>query len=303
LYSFLDTSKLDTKGNPLKVGFMDIFERSGRSFELIDTMTNADGTEIDMVELLADVKRHIQQGVFLTTGHSKSDTGVVFDSPIMKTLATFMNFMVPLVLQTAGGRRKNYIEGRVVSNYHVMMLRTIILQLKLLKDKTFVWTALSPSEKKDLLRGVVSYLWSYIIFLSIKHLLGFDDEDDDKFDKVKENSDIENMLLFASMKTLSELEGQGVINWSGGLPVPIITQNFNALRAPQALNQVIKDFEMLGDLLTLKKYKQSNKDVGIHKGDYRFIVEFKRITGFNLEERFNFAFQVKQFYQLNHKGN
>ena len=161
---------------------------------------------------------------------------------------------------------------------------------------------MTSGKKREDIRRMSVYLWSFVMVQLILQFFHFDYDDDDKFKKLEKNSFVENFLLYASIRTLSEIESQSLYGYQTKDPIPMIWDNSQFLSRPSAINTTNKLVnQVLIPFFKQSTYKKGDKKRGIQKGDLKYKTGTKNLFGVNLGERLNMPYQIQLFYNFNVK--
>lgn len=299
------------KLNDVEVNFQDIWERDNKTWKLKQGVTDINGNPINVQELENEIQGLMRQQSFSTMGHQSDDKGTALYNPFTRTLATFMNFMVSLSLETLTHGRRNYVQKRQIRNYHYAIIRTFLKEIEfLVKHRANYWNVMSVGQKRDFLRGISVYLWGTVLSVIITKLFGFEDDDeteeDDTLKTLENNSTFENAALFVSIRTLAELETQSLKAFQSKTPVPMVFETWDYLKEPMAFRTVTrlgKDviWQGLKEIGGDPGFKRDNPELGIEKGDSKALKNLQRLFGTNITERTNAPHQIELFYKLNIK--
>lgn len=298
MLNIFDLYEFEENGNSLN--FRDIWEYDN-GWKIRDTVTDKNGNSIDIKELTLEIQSLMQQQVFSTTGHQTDDTGASINNPLARTLLTFMNFMNSLLLESLTTGRRDFIQKRQIRNYHIALISTLYHTLEyMIKHKENYWHMMTDGEKRDFLRGFSVYMWGFVISQIISSLFDFDDDDDDKFKKLEKNSYFTNLMLYSSIRTLSEVESQSLWNFQTHSVIPIISENAQYILKPMA-GQTLAKFskDVVVGFVKNEKFKRDDKRRGIKEGDSKSLYKLKSMLGININERMNLPYQIKTFWTYN----
>lgn len=86
---------------------------------------------------------------------------------------------------TSGGERYDWSLGKYTKGYYISAFQTLV---RLLKSRGSEYAYLTDEEKADARRAMGEAMMVILLALIATMLLGFDPDDDDKWDKIKERS-------------------------------------------------------------------------------------------------------------------
>ena len=288
LYAFKDGEK--------DVKFMDIWEKDGTRWKIKDTVTDLEGNPVNGNKLELEVQSLMNQQAFSSTGFQGDDVGVSLNNPAARTALMFMRFMSPLILESLTNNRRDFIQNRQVQNFNVAIIKTVYREFQYAwKYKSNYWHFMSDSEKTDFLRGAHVYLWGFMLLQILTYLFGFDADDDDKFDKLEDNSYFTNLMLISTMKTISEIESQSLVPFQGKNYIPVVSENWQFI----SNNMAFRTIDKLSQAVEGGEFKRDDEERGIEKGDSKRVAKLKNVLGLNFTEKFNMPYQIKLFYKFN----
>ena len=196
------------------------------------------------------------------------------------SLVHFMRkYFRPMFLNRFAKKRVSIAEGDVKEGY----FRTLIQEgVPLLNPKNWEdirdrYHNLTPEEKGNILRALSEVGYS-LFFMLLISLLGFDDDDDEKWEKLREAPWIQTYAIYQVMAIKSETEtfipfwGMGMDEWMRNIKTPTV-----------AWNIVGKYRKLIGDLgnyLIGDEDAFYEKDYGLYeKGDIKFMADIYSLIG------------------------
>lgn len=192
-------------------------------------------------------------------------------------LAIYMRkYFTPMFLNRFSHKRLQVAEGVVREGYYQTFYKTLRDMVEY-RDVKNVWGNMKTEERANVMKTIAEMGYS-MMFLMMISLLGFDSDDDDKYEKMKEMSWIQVYTIYQIMAIKSEAEtfipvfGMGLDEWMRNITTPSIA--FNVMSKYKKLIQDF-GFMMLG---SDRAYYQ--QDYGVYdKGDAKFIADFYNLTG------------------------
>lgn len=274
-----------------QVSFMDIWEETPNGWEMKTVYDNQGNVVTE--EVLSDIKRKIDAIKFNTTGHGEK--GAFTNTETGKTLLFFMNFIIPAILNGFTNNRRNFVENRVSENIHKAFIRGMIGMTvrPLMGDKAGKWELMTNGQKSDFIRGATLYLSMFIIAFIIKHLFGYDPDDDDKMAELDAMEHTwEGFFLTTAVKTLSELEGQALIGTTGNsllpfTPFPIVGKNVGIIQKPFIITRMKNMADLAYNMLSGDEYTQNNRKLQIKAGDKKWRRQIQAFLPYNIFHEYN----------------
>jgi hypothetical protein len=197
-----------------------------------------------------------------------------------RLLVFLRKYLVPAFVRRFSYNRVNVPMGTTVEGYYITGAR-FIKMLYNARDPR-IWNSLSDVEKGNVLR-LGSEIMTSIMFGSLLLLLGFDDDDEDRYKKLEQNGWLYNHIIYQVMMIKSESEQF----------IPIPGMGFNELvrikNTPSiAFGQMDKYVVLINDMLDVIASPFSDKDethfsrrTGYwEKGDSKMFAHFVRLFGF-----------------------
>lgn len=118
-------------------------------------------------------------------------------------------FMVTMVMARWGERRFSVEHGRFIEGYHRTFSKMVWESRgrDLLRILPFTsQDHLTPEEKYALRQTQIELMLITMMYAAVSLIFGYDDDDKDRFKKLKENSWVENEMLYVLLKSRSEAE-------------------------------------------------------------------------------------------------
>lgn len=213
------------------------------------------------------------------------------------TLLTFMRkYFVPMFMNRFSNRRLNVSAGDFREGYYKTSLKAMSDTLKNGKKN---WHTYTQDEKRNMMKTAAEIGYS-LMFTAILSLLGWDDDDDDKYKKL-ENDWVRAYLIYQIMAIKSESETfipiptMGMDEWLRNITTPTVAWN------------VLKKYRKMSEDLLLwtvgSEDAYYDKSYGVYdKGDVKFLADLYNTIGIKswllLEDP---SEGVKQYVQMSRR--
>lgn len=196
-------------------------------------------------------------------------------------MTTFMRrYFIPGAVNRFATRRPNVALGTLREGYYVSAVH---VSMEMLKSGMKNWHLFSPVEKQNFWKTLTEMGYS-MMFLGLLALCGYNDDDKDRFKKIKNNDWAMNMFIYEMLMIKGEAEtfipipGMGVnellrIKDSPSIAFPLINKYYKVF---SHLYDAITDPFVQGDQLHYQKA------TGIYKeGDLKLLGDLNRIIGYS----------------------
>jgi hypothetical protein len=155
---------------------------------------------------------------------------------LWKNFEFFKQYFIPKLRERFAKGRKNISIGDDLEGYYITTFKRFMREIiSFLEEGRFSGVALSPMEKqarrlmsKELLVMLSTYLFIAFVF-------GFDDDDKDRYKKLKENSWAENFMLMVLLNAKKETDSASIIpllNVQENLTPPLLNETYNYVKEP-----------------------------------------------------------------------
>jgi len=188
-------------------------------------------------------------------------------------LAGFMRrFFAPMLMNRWMFERANYATGEYREGYYQTFIR---LAADMIKTKGENYQYYNEEEKRNALKTLAEIGYS-MMFMALISLLGWDDDDEDKYDKLQEMPWIQSFTIYELMLIKSETETF--------IPPMGINEMSRLVSTPTVAFNVIKKYlrfaTHLGQAIAMDKDAVYSRKQGIYdKGDYKYIADLYNIFG------------------------
>jgi hypothetical protein len=281
--SLLDIFEMKDGQIAVKDQFKDVFEIGGKQFS-------------DVVANLHALQKR------LNGSYASFDKSWAEKTSIGRMMFFFRKYVIPLAVNRWGEMRTNYESMTLEQGFYLTFTQTMLQDLIKFRFNIIQnWNNYSDSEKRAIKKtladmGVVIAIWTMYSLL-----LGWDDDDEDRFKKLKEKGWGHQALLFVLLKTRSETEQFLPLPGYGLNEIQRIYSNPSLI-----FNEVTRYIDIAGLLVDHAQdvvginddnlyYKSKIDDSGLRdKGDSKLFAKTMGILGYT-GRSFNPADAVKSF--------
>ena len=155
---------------------------------------------------------------------------------IWRNLEFFKKYFIPKLRERFVGKRKNLVMGNDIEGFYVTTFKRFLLEvLSYLDNGRFSGITLSPLEviaRRKMTRELLTMLSTYLL---ITLLFGYDDDDEDKNEKLKENSWVTNFSLMIMLAAKKETDAASILpllNTQESVIPPLFNETYNFVKEP-----------------------------------------------------------------------
>jgi hypothetical protein len=155
---------------------------------------------------------------------------------IWRNFEFFKKYFIPKLRERFVGKRKNLVMGNDIEGFYVTTFKRFLLEvLSYLDNGRFSGVAMSPLEivaRRKMTRELITMLSTYLL---ITFLFGYDDDDEEKNDKLKENSWATNFSLMTMLAAKKETDAASIIpllNTQESMIPPLFNETYNFVKEP-----------------------------------------------------------------------
>ena len=207
----------------------------------------------------------------------------------------FKGWLIPMLRRRFGAKVPNYMIGEDLEGYWRTSLKIFI---GLIKEGRDHWSVLTPVEKQNFLTTVKEIGMMMFTSFIISVLFGFDIDDEDKYDKLKEKGWLYNTALRITLQAKGETEslspmigylpGIGKLTIEGDFIPPVLSEGKNLIQNPFIMVNFLGNYIKFGNNLFKllagdeKAYYDRNIPIyNIEKGDTKAGHYLDKILGIN----------------------
>ena len=217
-----------------------------------------------------------------------SDPVLINAYTIGSAMMYFKNWLVPMLRRRFDPKlRQNYVLGEDVQGYWVQGIKIIYTLLHgFIKHQVNYWPTMSQQEKSAALALSREVMVMMVSSLVISILFGFDADDEDKYDKLKNNSYAKNLALLIALQAKSETESLSLSPFftvEKRIIPPVITEATKFIKNPFIWIGVIDDFAKMVNALRGDDpyYDQDMPAYNIEEGDYKPAHYLRKVSQWN----------------------
>jgi len=198
---------------------------------------------------------------------------------VWQSIEFFKKFFITMFRRRFFFKRDNIVLGEMEGMY-ITTFKWMVRLFQGFLDGTNYNQAMTPAEKRNLVAARDEMLLAIATLFIITYLFGFDDDDKDKYKKLKDNSWLENMALLIAINTKRETDSLvplPFITIQNSIYPPVLNETYNFITSPFVGFTVIQEGrKMLDSLLMLatgddKAYYDRNMPTFlIEEGDSKF---------------------------------
>jgi len=277
-------------------------ERNGQRKKLIDILVGNEkldvqegwtdvrtGKPID-IDYLMNIKTAYRSVQEYVQGRI-SDKTLLSTTTLGSTALYFRNWLIPMLRRRFGRKTPNFMLGETPEGYWVT---TFNLLKDYITQGMTAWHTLTLEEQKNVYTSLREFMVALASSIVIAFVFGFDVDDEDKFEKIKEKSWAFNTLLLLALQTKGETDSLSPIPFSGVerefLP-PILSEGKNIIQNPfyvfKIFNNYIKLINATLDVLVDADgayYENNYPAYNIEAGDLKLGHYLKRILPWDRAE-------------------
>jgi hypothetical protein len=274
-----------------KIPLKDAFEMRGGSIAL------KSGVELSQKEMM-DIKGYMNALLKDINGnYNKLDKTLVETYWFGKSLLFMRKWIITQSMHRWGGKKFSIEQDRIIEGYYVTTAKFLANGFKT-RDmnalKALIWTdenadpSLTSIEKDAIKRTKTEFGLMVALTLILQYVLGYDDEDEDRFKKLQKAPTGVPAATYILAKSISE---QSIF-----LPV-VNAREYQVLKnnllsnlfpfADQAIDIVRKDFDFQNIVDPDDPFlvRQKSKGPFHEKGDIKLFTDLSKIIGFNAAKR------------------
>lgn len=205
-----------------------------------------------------------------------------------KNLEFFKTFVIPGIRTRFVKRRKNLVMGDDIEGFYRTGARFLIKQaISLLESQKLDMASATPEEIEAAKIMGKEILASLTLLVLIGLVFGFDDDDEDRYKKLKDNNWLTNFALLTLLNSKKETEAFSIypfLNVNNNVTPPIISETWNYVKNPfLGFGAVDKGKKVLNAAATVFSesgvYQQDMPHHFIEKGDTKFEHALRTLTG------------------------
>lgn len=309
LYSHLFHKDVVINGEKKKL--YDVFYLENNTLTIRDNAIDpVTGAKIDM-DYLANLtvkakvmNEHISGKVFNTTFAQRFT--------FYKNLEFFKSFVIPGIRTRFVKRRKNLVMGDDIEGFYRTGARFLIKQaISLLETHKLDMASATPEEKEAAKIMMKEIIASLTMLVLIGLVFGFDDDDEDRYKKLKDNNWLTNFALLTLLNAKKETDAFSVypfLNVNENLTPPIVSETWNYFTSPfLGFGAVDKGKKVLnavtGFIFNEEGYTQSRPQDFIEKGDTKLEHALRTLLGIDAVLYIaNPEFKIQQTQQAAARG-
>ena len=287
-------------GEVKTIKYVDAFEldETTKTLKLkkgIDPKYDVNGEEFNKVKLAAQEHNNFAQGVYAKFDKTRLERTVIGGMTIR-----MKKFFVKMAINRfALEERTNIATGRVESGFHIKALKTY---KRLVQGGLKEYAYLQADEKKAVLQSMIDLFKGYVLYelILLGLMLGFDFDDEDKYNKMKERSgalptpftseeDSEGFNLkgwFLNNLTLLLLNTHEEISFFNPLKGEVMMgtlANWSPVTEGSAANSLFSIIKDVKDLATFQGLDVYGRDVGAlnvqKSNEYKIWLKLYKLVG------------------------
>jgi hypothetical protein len=297
LYGHLFEKDIVIDGKPAKL--YDVFEVVNG---VLTTKPNAydGGRLIDneyIIDLKIKAKVMMEQVQGKKSGSSYADRWTLF-----KNIEFYKQFFIPKLRESIGGKRVNLALGEDLQGHYQVAAKFLLRELlSLIRDSQLSSVTASPSEKRATIFVARQLLAMVSTYMLISFVFGYDDDDEDRFKKLEDNSWVTNFMLLTMLNAKREIDSLSFIpffNVQENATPPIITETWDYITMPFLGFGIVDEAKKLLNALASAPfdsgyYKINRPQSNIEVGDSKLLHELWKISMFD-----SFFFMANPEYKI-----
>lgn len=262
---------------------------NGEKKKLYDAFTTVNGvlaikpnTTIEgqplTLEYLQDLKLRFKMMLESVQGKQWNQT-IAQRFTVWQSIEFFKKFFITMFRRRFFFKRDNIVLGETEGMY-ITTFKWMIRLFQGFLDGTNYNQAMTPAEKRNLIAARDEMLLAIATLFIITYLFGFDDDDKDKYKKLKDNSWLENMALLIAINTKRETDSLvplPFISIQNSIYPPVLNETYNFITSPFVGFTIVQEGrKMLDSLLLLATgddkayYDRDMPAYLIEEGDSKF---------------------------------
>lgn len=205
---------------------------------------------------------------------------------VWQSIEFFKKFFITMFRRRFFYKRDNVVLGEMEGMY-ITTFKWMIRLFQGYLDGTNYNQAMTPMEKRNLIAARDEILLALSTLFIISFLFGFDDDDKDKYKKLKEQTWAENMALLIALNTKRETDALvpvPFISIQNSIYPPVLNETYNFITSPFVGFTVVQEGrKMLDSLLMLATgddkafYDKDMPAYMIEKGDSKFVHYLEKV--------------------------
>lgn len=229
-----------------------------------------------------------------------------------KNLEFFKTFVIPGIRTRFVKRRKNLVMGDDIEGFYRTGARFLIKQaISLLESHKLDMASATPEEMEAAKIMMKEIIASLTMLVLIGLVFGFDDDDEDRYKKLKDNNWLTNFALLTLLNAKKETDAFSVypfLNVNENLTPPIISETWNYFTSPfLGFGAVDKGKKILNAATSVFSdsgmYQQDMPHHFIEKGDTKFMHALRTLVGIDAFLYIaNPEFKIQQTQQASLRG-
>jgi len=191
--------------NDLKTTLLDVFEMKNGSIAVKPEFENAFkiGSQqfSDIISKLHSMQKRINGS------YAGFDRSYAEKTSLGRMIFFFRKYVIPLAVNRWGEQRINYEGMQLEQGFYLTFLQTMKTEITNFRFNVIKnWHTFSSFEKRAIKKTLADFAIVLFIFATLSLLLGWDEDDPDRFKKLKEKSWGHQALVYVLLKLRSETE-------------------------------------------------------------------------------------------------
>lgn len=170
---------------------------------------------------------------------------------VWQSIEFFKKFFITMFRRRFFFKRDNIVLGEMEGMY-ITTFKWMVRLFQGFLDGTNYNQAMTPTEKRNLAAARDEMLLAIATLFIITYLFGFDDDDKDKYKKLKDNSWLENMALLIAINTKRETDSLVPLPWisiQNSVYPPVLNETYNFITSPFVGFTVVQEGRKMLDSL------------------------------------------------------
>lgn len=286
LYSHLYFVKVKNQAGEEKT-LRDILEfKNGKLQPMEGWVTVKEGRPVDESYLM-DTKLAYKTVAEYVQGRITEKT-LLSTTTIGQAILYFKSWLIPMLRRRFDRKRANYMIGENVEGYWKTFLRLSLIMLKeyINHGKTY-YNTFSEEERRNYETTLKEMTFMLLSLIIVVGFLGFDPDDPEKFNKLKNNSYAENLAILLAVQAKNETEALSLmpfVNMEMSAVPTVLTEGVKWITNPTIglaiIDNTWKTINYTWALVVNQDnalYTRDMPQFGIEKGDYKFFHYLKKI--------------------------
>lgn len=247
------------------------------------------------LEYLQDLKLRYKMMLESVQGKQWNQT-IAQRFTVWQSIEFFKKFFITMFRRRFFFKRDNVVLGETEGMY-ITTFKWMVRLFQGFLDGTNYNQTMTPAEKRNLIAARDEMLLAIATLFIISYLFGFDDDDKDKYKKLKEQTWLENMALLIAINTKRETDGLvplPFISIQNSIYPPVLNETYNFITSPFVGFTIVQEGrKMLDSLLLLAVgddkayYDRDMPAYMIEEGDSKFVHYLQKVVQLD-----NFLYQA-----------